>query len=222
MSASVNNVISIVSEKTCTKCGVSKALSEFHVAKKAPSGFQSQCKKCRSMISKSKYNPTINKEKYKLDKEREKITPEFITCKKCDETKEGELFKKACNSITGRLPICKRCDSQQKSLRYHTVEKHKKKVLKYGAARKRLDRYGVTQETFEAIFCAQNGSCAICNVKLDSSEKKFRPFMDHCHSTGKIRGILCSCCNAGIGMLRDSEDLLLNSIKYLSKYKANR
>jgi len=43
--------------------------------------------------------------------------------------------------------------------------------------------------------------------------------IDHNHKTGKLRGILCSLCNSAIGQLRESEDILLSAISYLSKYR---
>jgi hypothetical protein len=83
--------------------------------------------------------------------------------------------------------------------------------------RKRLKRsrnlkalYGIDHDTFDVISATQNGRCAICH-----EEKKLH--VDHCHNTGKVRGLLCHTCNAGIGMLRESPDLLHAAVRYLTK-----
>jgi hypothetical protein len=74
----------------------------------------------------------------------------------------------------------------------------------------RLRKYGLTPQQFDSMMTLQSGACAICKTK----EKGF-PMIDHCHSTGRVRGLLCMQCNQGIGKLKDSEMLLRAAIKYL-------
>ncbi len=69
--------------------------------------------------------------------------------------------------------------------------------------------YGITMQEYEDYFRDQNGQCAICKT----SEKKL--CVDHCHSTGKVRGLLCSSCNNAIGLLGESVENLNSAIKYL-------
>lgn len=214
-----NNIVSLMGEKACTKCKVVKQFSDFHKHSGVSLGVQNICKLCRESDYKNKYDPQQNHEKYEEKKKRQVVTPDFIICSKCSESKKYSKFLKAPHLVNGRETVCRDCKNLKNYKRYRSDEKYKKKVLKYSASRKRLDRYGVTEEMFAAIFTAQNGLCAICNIKLDNSIRKLKPFMDHCHAAGKPRGILCSCCNAGIGMLKDNEENLLNSIKYLAKYR---
>ena len=56
----------------------------------------------------------------------------------------------------------------------------------------------------------QDGGCKICGTK----ESKL--YVDHDHGTGKVRGLLCHCCNAGIGLLKDSPDIMQKAIQYVS------
>jgi len=79
--------------------------------------------------------------------------------------------------------------------------------------------YGITLDQYNEIFNKQNGKCMICQSDNNGFyRKKPRAFaVDHCHTTGKIRGLLCSDCNTGIGFLKDNIDLLNNAIKYLNK-----
>ena len=63
------------------------------------------------------------------------------------------------------------------------------------------------------MLAAQGGCCAICGTSDTGKRKAFA--VDHNHDTGKIRGLLCSNCNTGIGNLRDNVELLERAIDYL-------
>lgn len=76
--------------------------------------------------------------------------------------------------------------------------------------------YGITLEQYNQMFVDQNGLCAICNEQ-ETNGKKLA--VDHDHKTEEIRGLLCGKCNMGIGLLRDSEELLLKAMGYLKRYK---
>lgn len=81
---------------------------------------------------------------------------------------------------------------------------------------KNLARYGITTDDFNRILLQQNNCCEICKIELTATEKTA---VDHCHTTGKVRGILCRNCNAGIGMLKESVTALESAIKYLQKHQ---
>lgn len=72
--------------------------------------------------------------------------------------------------------------------------------------------YGLTVQGYEEILAKQNHSCAICE-RVEPTGYGWH--VDHCHSTNKIRGILCSKCNQGIGLLDDKIETLKKAIKYL-------
>ncbi len=81
-------------------------------------------------------------------------------------------------------------------------------------ANKRFDKYGITRSDFEAMLENQNDSCAICQIKFDD---KARPYIDHCHDSGKVRGLLCLHCNTGLGHFEDKIELLEKAKEYLQK-----
>lgn len=62
----------------------------------------------------------------------------------------------------------------------------------------------------------QNNQCAICLKEFDS-EDRHAINIDHCHKTGRVRGILCQTCNRGLGQFKDNVDILNSAIKYLEK-----
>jgi hypothetical protein len=78
-------------------------------------------------------------------------------------------------------------------------------------------RFGITLEQFNQMYIVQNGKCLICDAT--ESNLGHRLAVDHCHITGKIRGLLCKSCNVGIGHLKDNIETLKRAIKYLEKFK---
>lgn len=75
------------------------------------------------------------------------------------------------------------------------------------------NNFGLTVERYEEMLRGQNERCAICKEHKDSFDKAFA--VDHCHKTGRIRGLLCSNCNAGVGFFRDDPKNLVWAIEYL-------
>lgn len=77
--------------------------------------------------------------------------------------------------------------------------------------------YGITIEQYDAMVAAQNGMCPICLGPLAGSVR--RAHVDHCHVTGKVRGILCSNCNSGIGKLQESPAIFNRAATYLESHR---
>lgn len=74
-------------------------------------------------------------------------------------------------------------------------------------------KYGIDKEEYNEMLTAQNFSCAICNKHMAECAQPL--YIDHCHSTGKVRGLLCCPCNSGIGLMNDDVSLLNKAVKYL-------
>lgn len=72
--------------------------------------------------------------------------------------------------------------------------------------------YGITEEQFQKILVLQNMCCAICGTPRPKGNGWQ---VDHCHDTGKVRGILCPMCNQGLGMFKDNIKFLESAIRYL-------
>lgn len=81
----------------------------------------------------------------------------------------------------------------------------------------RLKKYGIEVSDFEGMMAMQKGRCAICGFEETDSPKLF-PVVDHCHKTGRVRGILCMSCNQGLGKFKDDVDLLMTAAAYLAKH----
>lgn len=83
-------------------------------------------------------------------------------------------------------------------------------------------KYGLSPEEYDALLVAQDNKCAICEEPETSSDRRWgglkRLAVDHCHNTGKIRGLLCSRCNTTLGKLEESPQLLRAMWDYLYEH----
>ena len=108
-------------------------------------------------------------------------------------------------------------------------EEYKDKKISYQKNRKEWIRekayirmYGITLEDYTKKLIGQGGVCAICKLPEISVDKRTGNLrnlaVDHCHTTGKVRGLLCSNCNMAIGKFKDSILLIETAVSYLKEY----
>lgn len=83
--------------------------------------------------------------------------------------------------------------------------------------RRALARYGLTEVDYERLLEEQGGKCAICLTRPEDFTWGSILHIDHCHDTGKVRGLLCPPCNTGMGKLKDNPDMLRRAADYLEK-----
>jgi len=119
---------------------------------------------------------------------------------------------RVCSTCEAEKPLTKdffywRSDNQK--FRNECKECHKERQLK--------NKFGITYLEYHILLKSQGYRCEICRSELESSRyTKFA--VDHCHKTGKIRGLLCTSCNTALGLLKDSEHRLHSAIKYLQHH----
>ena len=103
---------------------------------------------------------------------------------------------------------------------------------KMGAAQARhyglIRNYGITVTEYAEMFARQSGVCAICQKpetaklpgrKTNETDRRTRDLsVDHDHSTGAVRGLLCNACNHVLGECKDDRNVLLSAIQYLDKH----
>lgn len=75
--------------------------------------------------------------------------------------------------------------------------------------------YGISVEEYNSLIVGAGTLCPICRKSFG----EIPPCIDHDHSTGKIRGVICRRCNLGIGLFKESIDAFLNAVEYLRKGK---
>jgi hypothetical protein len=115
-------------------------------------------------------------------------------CGKCKQTKNKTEFTKNSSASDGLYSMCRDCKTN----------------AQYMAT------YGITLSQYNDMFDLQEGCCAICDLTLEQTGKK-RLYVDHCHTTGKVRGLLCQHCNFVLGQAKDSTAILEAAIMYLKE-----
>lgn len=156
------------------------------------------------------------------------------TCSVCHESfpASPEFFNRDKSRKSGLHPWCKPCSREKKrastkrvaeregeaykerrrryrrAYRARHPERIKQHERKYGLKRK----FGITVEDYDSLLVAQNGQCAVCLSESDTTLH-----VDHDHTTGAIRGLLCSQCNTGLGLFYDDVDRLRQAIRYLEE-----
>jgi hypothetical protein len=137
---------------------------------------------------------------------------ETKVCRKCGDPKPLVCFdfvnQKKSLTLRG---TCRDCISKQGRSRHRNLAGH---YIDY----KREMKYGITPLQFEEMNQQQNGLCAIC--KGPPSRKNLD--VDHDHTTGHVRGLLCSACNLAIGKFKDNPDLLEAAATYLRGHNGKR
>jgi hypothetical protein len=79
-----------------------------------------------------------------------------------------------------------------------------------------IKRYGLTAQEYEQLYKEQDGCCKICKDSAPlHSNNRTRLYVDHCHDTKKVRGLLCKNCNSGLGQFRENVKTMEDAIQYL-------
>ncbi len=142
-------------------------------------------------------------------------------CKNCQKTKEFSFFSVSAYNDNGSpsryRPKCKECTAEENTKRYH--DKGGKAAQAHRARKHNLKKYGLTVEEYDKMLEEQQGMCKICGAVEGKQRSKsdYRLFVDHCHASGKVRGLLCHNCNTGLGHFFDSVHNLQKAIGYLNE-----
>jgi len=182
--------------KVCNKCNKEKGLDDFHKHSSYKDGYNPTCKECR--LGHPPYIKPIKEKK--------------CTC--CNTLKDLDNF--GLNKVKGKyyhLSICKKCRNKKKE------EWRKKNPEKTYLKKKNRDlkkKYNINIDDYTKLYNIQEGKCKICGT--------FHPILavDHCHVSLKVRGLLCTGCNIGLGMLKDSTNNLINAILYLKETNTDK
>lgn len=132
-------------------------------------------------------------------------------CPGCSETKHRDEFGYRTNGHTRSL--CKQCNAA-KSRAWAKRNPDKVKAKNRQTALRRY--YGITESQYDALLRQQGGRCKICGSQ-GGDEIGIPLVVDHCHGSMRIRGLLCSPCNSGIGHLREDPSILRAAIAYLAE-----
>lgn len=146
-------------------------------------------------------------------------------CIACKLDKPLTEFHKNKRTSSGYQYKCKLCVKDYDARRYEDPE-HKEKIKTRARDWTRANKdkvadncrkwlHGVSGEQYRQVFDSQAGRCGICNKHQDELPKRLA--WDHCHTSGKGRGLLCSKCNMALGQLGDSIEGVERALAYLKR-----
>lgn len=143
---------------------------------------------------------------------------ETKVCSKCGTEKPLSEYHKHKACVGGVNSYCKFCQYEQNK-KWAEANKEKDKRSKQNSRLKL--RFGITVEDYDKLLDSQNGVCAICGQPEtkthNGTDTVIALAVDHCHTDGHIRGLLCKRCNQTLGQVEDNIDILENMITYLKR-----
>jgi len=132
-------------------------------------------------------------------------------CSKCGEVKSTSLFYRNAAKKDGLSTACKVCDKAKAAAHYNADPEHRWRI-------EIKRKYGLTAIQYYMMLDQQDGKCKICKgIGPGGAGRTSRMAIDHCHQTGKVRGILCNRCNRALGLFEDNISNLTAAIEYLSR-----
>ena len=126
-------------------------------------------------------------------------------CTGCRQAKDSNEFYRNKNSKDGLTHTCAECGKAAA----HRWKKANPISTRSKRGKHIKSRYGITLHDYDTMLVAQRGCCALCEQRMD------RPNVDHCHTTGEVRGLLCHLCNRGLGLFKDSPAVLIRAAEYV-------
>jgi len=149
------------------------------------------------------------------------------TCSCCNLKKLLNEFDKDKRTKDGYITYCKEC-RKLKDRNYYVKNKERIKYDSRIRNKKHRDKIGyegrkdyylkwmfnITLEDYNTMLEQQDNKCCICKINYSKTYH-----VDHCHTTNKVRGLLCDQCNKGLGHFKDNIDYLQSAIKYLGDDK---
>jgi hypothetical protein len=132
------------------------------------------------------------------------------TCSACGEDLPVEAFGKNAGKLRS---ACRSCHNSQQRERDQASP-----PLVRSLRRARLERgYVLTAVEYDLLLAEQEGRCAICRRPPEQAPGTPRLYVDHCHESGRVRGLLCNPCNRGMGVLGDDPARLRAAAAYLEE-----
>lgn len=210
-----------------------KSSEDFHRKRDTKDGLQTYCAECHLAVRAewtARHADAIAG-KYAEKIARAAAEPDGLkTCTKCAETKPLLSFYLHRGTRDGRSTYCAEC--QKAATRaWNAANRDRIKARNAAHAAENPDQrrrdhrqywlkmYGLDQASYAAMLEAQGGVCAICQQPervIDSRTGEPRRLsVDHCHTTGKVRGLLCGHCNRGIGQFADDYERAFRAAAYL-------
>ncbi|MET7652359.1 endonuclease VII domain-containing protein [Streptomyces sp. NPDC005486] len=171
--------------RACSRCKEYLPRTAFASNRSMSDGLQAYCRKCSA-----EYYRQRQEVKGKKVREKVAVLPGHKRCPQCGEVKPHAQWERNKSSSDGWSSYRRPCRAERNRISYF----------------KR--KYGLTPTELDALIAAQHGVCSIC---LAASAEH----VDHCHKTGRVRGVLCFSCNAALGQFKDRPDAIRRAAAYV-------
>ncbi len=175
--------------KHCTKCKRELPLAAFARDRNRRDGLQAHCRECVAEYSATHYRRR-REAIGKPVRERVDAPAGHKLCRTCGEVKPHSEWHRNASASDGLSTRCKACRAVQGR------QGHLKR------------QYGLTEAERGRLIAAQGGVCCICLSAPPGH-------VDHCHETGRVRGVLCFSCNAALGQFKDRPDAIRRAAAYV-------
>ena len=142
-------------------------------------------------------------------------------CNKCKLVKPKTDFYKCKTYLQTQCKSCiiENSKARHKRLQASGNEEYKQNnTIKSRKSSLKLN-YNLTENDFIEMLKQQNHECAVCGIEQVKCASKFN--IDHCHKTGKIRGLLCYACNRAEGFIKSDPSIAIKLAEYLTKHREN-
>jgi len=191
--------------KQCTQCKEWKSRDLFNKRAAKADGLQSECRACHTERCRKYKKENPEKVAESLRKSREKHRDEINEKARAYAQQNRQKIRECCRK--SRLNNLEQYRERERAYYHANKGKIREKTLKA--------KYGITLSQYNMILSMQEFKCACCGKEDSGGNGSFN--VDHDHDTGRIRGLLCQNCNAGIGQLGDTVEGILNAVRYLGE-----
>jgi hypothetical protein len=177
--------------KRCPECGLTKARGDFHRRRDRSDGLTRNCADC----TKARWRKTqAHLYKTRRRNRAEVFSQGCIKCATCAKLKHPDLYAISNRSSSGHAWRCRHCEHD----------------------RRLQSKYKISAYDWGNMWSAQGGLCAGCENHLTGG---WTTQVDHCHKTGKVRGLLCNRCNTTLARVRDDPCYLRRLANYVENYR---
>ncbi|MEU4658644.1 endonuclease VII domain-containing protein [Streptomyces sp. NPDC023723] len=173
------------SGRRCSRCKDHKPRAAFARNKAMRDGLQAYCRECAAA-----YHQERQVAKGRNVRPRVEVPDGHKRCRTCGEIKPHSEWTRNRTASDGLATLCKSCKAAQ------------------GRAGHLKRQYGITEAERDELIASQGGVCCVCLAAPAAH-------VDHCHETGRVRGVLCFSCNAALGQFKDRPDAIRRAAAYV-------
>ncbi|WP_416976619.1 endonuclease VII domain-containing protein [Streptomyces sp. T028] len=171
--------------KKCSSCQKSLPVGAFASNSSRPDGLQANCRECAA-----EYYRRRREAQGKTVRVKVPVPRGHKRCPQCEQVKPHSEWERNKSSSDGWSSYCRECRAERNRISYFQR------------------KYGLSPAELDAMVAEQHGVCCICLAAPAEH-------VDHCHETGRVRGVLCFSCNAALGQFKDRPDAIRRAAAYV-------